>query len=97
MRIKDILAVLDSLAVKKVHYLGYSMGGWLGFAMAKHALERLHSLIIGGVGPNKQDPDPLNELIERLSGDLRLIEQGGILDPSHREMTNSVSAQAKIT
>ena len=44
----DIVAVLDDLDVGRAHYLGYSMGGQLGFALAKFAPERLHSLMIGG-------------------------------------------------
>jgi pimeloyl-ACP methyl ester carboxylesterase len=47
----DILAVLDSLAIDHTHYLGYSMGGELGFELAKCYPQRLRSLIIGGSSP----------------------------------------------
>ena len=36
--VSDIVVVLDDLQVIKAHYLGYSMGGWIGFGMAKYAL-----------------------------------------------------------
>ncbi len=48
LRVSDIVAVLDALGIQKAHYWGYSMGGWIGFGMAKHAAERVHSLILGG-------------------------------------------------
>ena len=31
-----IAAVLDAEGVEKAHYIGYSMGGWIGTGMAKH-------------------------------------------------------------
>ena len=49
--VSDINAVLDHLKIEKAHYLGYSMGGWIGFGMAKYASNRLDSLIIGGAQP----------------------------------------------
>lgn len=47
-RAGDIVAVLDALGIGRAHYFGYSMGGWLGCAMAKYAPERLSSLCIAG-------------------------------------------------
>ena len=49
--VDDIVLVLDELKLKKTHFLGYSMGGWIGFGMAKYAPDRLHSLMIGGAHP----------------------------------------------
>ena len=51
----DIVAVLDELGVDKAHYFGYSMGGTLGWALAKYAPERVSSLIIGGEAPEDFD------------------------------------------
>lgn len=50
-RVEDILKVLDQLEINRAHYLGYSMGGWIGFGIAKYAPTRLYSLIIGGAQP----------------------------------------------
>lgn len=36
-RAGDICAVLDAEGIDKAHYFGYSMGGWIGTAMAKYA------------------------------------------------------------
>lgn len=49
--VDDIVLILDELNLKKTHFLGYSMGGWIGFGMAKYAPNRLTSLIIGGAHP----------------------------------------------
>ncbi|MSQ09210.1 MAG: alpha/beta fold hydrolase [Dehalococcoidia bacterium] len=50
-RVGDIVAVLDALEIRKAHYVGYSMGGWIGFGMAKHAPDRVLSLSLGGAHP----------------------------------------------
>jgi pimeloyl-ACP methyl ester carboxylesterase len=47
----DVLAVLEALRLPKAHFFGYSMGGWVGYGLAKHAPERVASLIIGGAHP----------------------------------------------
>jgi pimeloyl-ACP methyl ester carboxylesterase len=66
VRVGDILAVLDALSLDETNFLGYSMGGWIGFALAEHAPERLSSLAIGGIHPYKREPGPLNERVEML-------------------------------
>lgn len=48
-RARDVVAVLDDLAIGKAHYWGYSMGGLIGFGLAQYAAERLSTLIIGGM------------------------------------------------
>ncbi|MDH3942770.1 MAG: alpha/beta hydrolase [Anaerolineae bacterium] len=50
-RVGDITAVMDNLGLDKAHYMGYSMGGWIGFGMAKYAPARVEKLIIGGAQP----------------------------------------------
>ena len=52
LRVNDILAVMNELGVDKAHYMGYSMGGRIGFGIVMHALDRFHSLIIGGMSPD---------------------------------------------
>lgn len=54
--VSDLLCVLDALGLGAVHYLAYSMGGWLGFAAAKYASERIRSLILGGSHPYSDYP-----------------------------------------
>lgn len=61
LMVADIVFVLDALNLEKAHYLGYSMGGNVGWLIGKYAPDRFHSLIIGGSSPLEQDsdaPDP---------------------------------------
>lgn len=51
LRVGDVTTVLDTLGIARAHYLGYSMGGWIGFGLARLAPERLLSLSIGGAHP----------------------------------------------
>jgi pimeloyl-ACP methyl ester carboxylesterase len=57
LRVSDILAVLDALGVDKAHYMGYSMGARIGFGLVLHALDRFHSLILGGMGADTANTD----------------------------------------
>jgi pimeloyl-ACP methyl ester carboxylesterase len=62
-RIADIVAVLDRLGVERAHYYGYSMGGWIGFGIAKNAPHRFKSLAIGGAHPYEQSMSGLRDLL----------------------------------
>ena len=42
----DVLAVADAAGVERFHFVGESMGGTVGIALALRAQERLHSLIL---------------------------------------------------
>jgi pimeloyl-ACP methyl ester carboxylesterase len=50
-RMGDVIAVLDHLGVQQTTLFGYSMGGWLAFALAGYFPERVVSLIAGGAHP----------------------------------------------
>ena len=69
LRVNDILAVMNDLGVDKAHYMGYSMGGRIGFGIVMHALERFHSLIIGGMSAlpslDAFDPQQQADLLRR--------------------------------
>jgi pimeloyl-ACP methyl ester carboxylesterase len=66
LRVSDVVAVLDALHLRKVHYCGYSMGGWIGFALAQYVPERFHSLMLGEMHPYKRAPASLNQRVELL-------------------------------
>ena len=51
LKVGDVVAVLDALKVRAAHFWGYSMGGWIGWGMAKYAPERVQGLVIGGSHP----------------------------------------------
>jgi pimeloyl-ACP methyl ester carboxylesterase len=65
----DCISALDELNIEKVNFWGYSLGGAVGFRIAKYAPERLNSLILGGVQPYEGDvdePNPYNWMLEAL-------------------------------
>ncbi len=43
---RDVLALLDSLGLERVHYCGLSLGGMVGMWLAVHARERLDRLAL---------------------------------------------------
>ncbi len=49
--VSDVVGVLDELGIERASYLGYSMGGYIGFGLAKYAPERLNALVIGAAHP----------------------------------------------
>ena len=61
--VNDIVCVLGDLRIGKAHFLGFSMGGWVGFGIGKYAPERFYSLIIGAMSPYR-DPNEPNDLLE---------------------------------
>ena len=50
-RCRDALAVLDALQIERAHFFGYSLGGWVGYGLVRHAPQRLRSLILGAAHP----------------------------------------------
>ena len=65
-RVSDVVAVLDDLDIEKAHYLGYSMGGRIGFGIGRYAPERFHTLMIGGMHPYTGDRKQLDRRAKRL-------------------------------
>jgi pimeloyl-ACP methyl ester carboxylesterase len=50
-RITDLATVLNALEINQAHYMGYSMGGWMGYGITIYMPQRFKSLVIGGFGP----------------------------------------------
>lgn len=50
----DVVAVLDACDVPRAPYLGYSLGGRVGFGLAIHAPNRIRALIAGGASHRPQ-------------------------------------------
>lgn len=50
-RVDDVLALADTIGLARFHYVGYSMGGWIGTGLASRAPERLSSLFVAGWDP----------------------------------------------
>ncbi len=75
----DYVAILDEIGIKKAHYMGYSMGGRIGFrCIARYALPRFYSMVLGGASPFPITTDEeKNELSERLAS-LRIAVDNGV-------------------
>ncbi len=81
--VSDITAVLDDLQVGKTHYWGYSMGGWIGFGMAKYAMPRLNSLIIGGAQPYGRSFAQVREILRNgIEAWMASVEDWGVYSPA---------------
>lgn len=52
-RVVDIASVLHDAGVETAHYMGYSMGGWMGYGISIYMPQRFRSLTIGGFSPLK--------------------------------------------
>jgi pimeloyl-ACP methyl ester carboxylesterase len=63
LRASDVLAVLDELGQQEVDYFGYSLGGWVGFGLANHALKRFRSFIFLGSHPYAENLQPFRNLM----------------------------------
>jgi pimeloyl-ACP methyl ester carboxylesterase len=50
-RVRDATAILDALGIERAHYLGFSWGARLGFAIGEQAPERVLSLVLCGNQP----------------------------------------------
>jgi pimeloyl-ACP methyl ester carboxylesterase len=64
-RVADIVAVLDAVDIAKALYWGYSMGGWIGFGVARYAKERVHALVIGGQHPYARRMGTLRKIVKK--------------------------------
>jgi pimeloyl-ACP methyl ester carboxylesterase len=62
-RAADVTTVLDVLGVEKAHFWGYSMGGRIGFGMAKYTPHRIDKLIIASNTPFASDMAGIRQMI----------------------------------
>jgi pimeloyl-ACP methyl ester carboxylesterase len=84
-RAGDIVAVLDDLGIEQAYYFGYSMGGWLGTAMAKYAPERLAALCIAG-WPIERAPHP--EMVGMDADEVWATVKRGLFFGNSKEFAN---------
>jgi pimeloyl-ACP methyl ester carboxylesterase len=67
--VADVVAVLDDLGIGRAAFYGHSMGGHIGFDVARYAPTRLTALIVSGA-------DPLSRSSERTARFISLLRQG---------------------
>ena len=74
----DALALLDTLGVRRFHYVGHSMGGYVGWRLALRAPGRVASLVQIGTTSEAEAADALREYGVLLWA-LRLLGYGAVL------------------
>lgn len=102
LRVRDVTTVMDDLGIDKAHFLGYSMGGRIGFGIAKFAAQRFRSLIIGGMSPsgsggNALPADRVALFQQGMEAYVAHQEaQGGPMDPERKTLMLANDPQALI-
>lgn len=80
MRVGDAIGVLDTLRIQSAHYIGFSLGARLGFAIGEHASERVRSLVLCGNQPYEWPSGPMLRVVSeavaagRAHGMVALVE-----------------------
>ena len=102
LRVGDVTAVLDDLGIRRADYFGYSMGGWVGLGLAKYALERLRSLILGEAHPYAENMQAFRDLMpQEPTAFLALVENvfGRYMSPAIRAglFANDLKALLALT
>src|SRR6185312_2521799 len=102
IRASDVVSVLDDLDLAKADYLGYSMGGWIGFGLARYAPARFGSFIIGAAHPYAESMQPYRDRMpESQEAFAAIMEQwlGKLLTPTMRErlLKNDLKALRALT
>lgn len=103
--VDDVIAVLDDLGIEQTHYWGYSMGGFIGFGLAKYYPSRVRSLILGGASPyhDPTQPNPFLSIMQRgvEEGAEAMIEDyralfGGTIHPAAAARLRTVDPRAML-
>src|SRR5215469_689121 len=89
-RVGDVAAVLDALDIAQALFWGYSMGGWIGFGIAKYAKERIRALVIGGQHPYARNMASLRQMVQR-----GIAHGGAAFVAAMEEMFGPESAERK--
>lgn len=63
---KDALAILDALDISKAHFIGLSMGGFIGQWILCHAPERIGRAVLANTGAHIGSPDLWNSRINKI-------------------------------
>ncbi|SFF51605.1 3-oxoadipate enol-lactonase [Duganella sp. CF458] len=74
---RDVLEMMDALGIRRAHFLGLSLGGFIGQWLAIHAPERLERLVLSNTAANL-GPEGFDEQIAavRAASDMRDTAEG---------------------
>ena len=64
---RDVLALLDSVGVTRMHFCGFSMGGMIGIWLGIHAPPRLNRLVLAHTAARIGPPTMWNERIDTVN------------------------------
>ena len=97
----DVIAVLDDLGLAKAHFLGYSMGGGIGFVLACYMPQRFYSFVLGGASAEDSNvPNPLIPIFKQGPDAVIALFEGsmnGPLPPNWRDTLLANDYEALIT
>jgi pimeloyl-ACP methyl ester carboxylesterase len=66
LRALDVVKVLDAQKIEKCHYLGYSMGGWIGFGLMQWFPARFRSFVLSAIQPYAMETLGMREAVATL-------------------------------
>ncbi|GAB3562047.1 alpha/beta hydrolase [Amycolatopsis endophytica] len=66
---RDVLAVLDAAGMSTVDVVTYSMGGVIGWELARLAPGRIRRMVLGGIGGRPVEGDDLRRVRDGLAGE----------------------------
>jgi pimeloyl-ACP methyl ester carboxylesterase len=94
--------VLDDLGVQKADFFGYSLGGWIGFGLAKYAPERFNCFIFGAAHPYAENMQAFRDRMPTSRKDFAAgVDQvfGNLLKPGMRArlVNNDLKALQVLT
>lgn len=75
----DALGLLDGLSIERFHYVGHSMGGYVGYRLALRAPDRVASLVQVGTAAEADGGAKLRQYTVLLWA-LRVLGYGAVLD-----------------
>jgi pimeloyl-ACP methyl ester carboxylesterase len=68
----DVTVILDAIGIRKAHYLGYSLGGWMGFRLAVHQAARFWSFFLADMSPYRL-PDAMAKASQNIKEMMSLL------------------------
>ena len=88
----DAVAVLDAEGVERAHYLGSSLGGMVGFALALEHASRLASVTFLAIATQGVLPAANSERLRRIAA--RLAAEGDSMAPAAEEIMARYTTEA---
>jgi 3-oxoadipate enol-lactonase len=77
---RDVIELLDGLGLERVHFLGLSLGGFIGQWLGVRAPERIDRLVLSNTSAHLGPPQEFDRRIAELTGDvdMQAIAEGFI-------------------